>query len=50
MGETLLAGIGQGYFQATPIQLCLMAAQLANGGHKIEPKIIYNEQASAEKE
>ena len=46
LGETLLAGIGQGYFQATPIQLCLMSAQLANGGHKIEPKIIYNEQAS----
>ena len=45
LGETLLAGIGQGYFQATPIQLCLMTAQLANGGHKIEPKIIYNEQA-----
>ena len=44
MGETLLAGIGQGYFQTTPIQLCLMAAQLANGGYKIEPKIIYNEQ------
>ena len=46
LGETLLAGIGQGYFQATPIQLCLMSAQLANGGHKIEPKIIYNERAS----
>ena len=46
LGETLLAGIGQGYFQVTPIQLCLMSAQLANGGHKIEPKIIYNEQAS----
>ena len=45
LGETLLAGIGQGYFQATPIQLCLMSAQLANGGHKIKPKIIYNEQA-----
>ncbi|SVC35092.1 uncharacterized protein METZ01_LOCUS287946, partial [marine metagenome] len=45
LGETLLTGIGQGYFQVTPIQLCLMSAQLANGGHKIEPKIIYNEQA-----
>ena len=45
LGETLLAGIGQGYFQATPIQLCLMTAQLANGGYKIKPKIIYNEQA-----
>ncbi len=40
LGETLLAGIGQGYFQVTPIQLCLMTAQLANGGHKIEARII----------
>ena len=45
LGETLLAGIGQGYFQTTPIQLCLMTAQLANGGYKIKPKIIYEEQA-----
>ena len=45
IGETLLAGIGQGYFQTTPMQLCLMTAQLANGGYKIKPKIIYDEQA-----
>ena len=45
LGETLLAGIGQGYFQVTPLQLCLMSAQLANGGYKIEPKIIHDEQA-----
>ena len=44
LGETLIAGIGQGYFQSTPIQLCLMTAQLANGGYKIKPKIIYDEQ------
>ena len=44
LGETLIAGIGQGYFQSSPIQLCLMTAQLANGGYKIKPKIIYNEQ------
>ena len=44
LGETLLAGIGQGYFQSTPIQLCLMTAQFANGGHKIKPRIIYDEQ------
>jgi len=43
LGETLLAGIGQGYFQTTPIQLCLMSAQLANGGYKIKPKIIHRE-------
>ena len=36
----MLAGIGQGYFQTTPMQLCLMTAQLANGGCKIKPRII----------
>ena len=46
LGETLLAGIGQGYYQATPIQLCLMTAQLANGGYEIKPNIIYKEQTS----
>ena len=38
LGETLITGIGQGYFQTTPLQLCLMMAQLANGGYKIKPK------------
>ncbi len=40
LGETLITGIGQGYIQVTPLQLCLMTAQLANGGYKIYPKII----------
>ena len=43
LGETLHSGIGQGYFQSTPIQLCLMTAQLANGGYEIQPKIILND-------
>jgi penicillin-binding protein 2 len=43
LGETLLTGIGQGYIQTTPLQLCLMTAQLANGGYKIYPKILYDE-------
>ena len=42
IGETLITGIGQGYVQTTPLQLCLMTAQLANGGHKIYPKITVN--------
>ena len=45
LGETLLAGIGQGYFLTTPIQLCLMTAQLANGGYKIKPRIIDDKNA-----
>ena len=40
LGETLHSGIGQGYFQSTPIQLCLMTAQIANGGYEIKPRII----------
>ena len=40
LGETLITGIGQGYTQITPLQLCLMTAHIANGGNKIEPKII----------
>ena len=43
LGETLITGIGQGYIQTTPLQLCLMMAQLANGGFKIYPKIIASE-------
>ena len=42
LGETVITGIGQGYIQTTPLQLCLMTAQLANGGFKIKPNIIYN--------
>ena len=40
LGETLITGIGQGYTQTTPIQLCLMNAQIANGGYSIKPRII----------
>tara|TARA_B100000795_G_scaffold21151_1_gene14088 strand:- start:784 stop:2751 length:1968 start_codon:yes stop_codon:yes gene_type:complete len=43
LGETLITGIGQGYIQTTPLQLCLMTAQLANGGYKIYPKITTDE-------
>ena len=43
LGETLITGIGQGYIQTTPLQLCLMTAQLANGGYKIYPKITVEE-------
>ena len=48
LGETLINGIGQGYIQTTPLQLCLMTAQLANGGHKIYPKIISDNEESIE--
>ena len=43
LGETMITGIGQGYIQTTPIQLCLMTAQIANGGYKIYPQIMVDE-------
>ncbi len=43
LGETMITGIGQGYIQTTPLQLCMMTAQLANGGHKIFPKIVVDD-------
>ncbi len=49
LGETIITGIGQGYIQTTPMQLCLMTAQLANGGYKIKPKIIFDQKINFEK-
>jgi len=48
LGETVINGIGQGYIQTTPMQLCLMTAQIANGGYKIKPHIIYDKDISFE--
>ena len=48
LGETVINGIGQGYIQTTPLQLCLMTAQLANGGYKIKPHILYDENINIE--
>ena len=50
IGETLITGIGQGYMQTTPLQLCQMTAQLANGGFKIYPKIIVEENSKTAEE
>ena len=50
IGETLITGIGQGYTQTTPLQLCQMTAQLANGGFKIYPKIIMEKNSKTAEE
>ena len=38
-GETLLAGIGQGYVLTTPLQLAVMTARLVNGGVAVIPHL-----------
>ncbi|MCP5419397.1 MAG: penicillin-binding protein 2 [Gammaproteobacteria bacterium] len=40
-GETLIAGIGQGYMLTTPLQLAHFTATLANRGQGFKPRILY---------
>jgi penicillin-binding protein 2 len=39
-GETLIAGIGQGYMLTTPLQLAVATSMLANRGRHYQPQII----------
>ena len=41
-GETLITGIGQGFMTASPLQLAVATAALANKGVLIQPKILKN--------
>jgi penicillin-binding protein 2 len=43
-GETIITGIGQGFFLVTPIQLAVATAALANGGQILKPQIVRAEQ------
>ena len=38
-GETLVSAIGQGFVLTTPLQLAVMTAQIANGGHAVTPRL-----------
>lgn len=46
-GETLIAGIGQGYMLTTPLQLALSTAIIANKGKQLVPKMVDNGQRTA---
>jgi len=39
-GETLIAGIGQGFVLATPLQLAVMTARIVNGGAAVTPRLL----------
>lgn len=39
-GETVVASIGQGYIQTTPLQLATMTARLVNGGYAVKPWMV----------
>lgn len=40
-GETPSMGIGQGYVNVNALQLCIMAARLANGTKALQPRLIH---------
>jgi len=40
-GETVIAGIGQGFNVVTPVQLANAVATLVNGGKRYEPRLLY---------
>lgn len=40
-GETVVAAIGQGYIQTTPLQLAVMTSRLVNGGYAVKPWLAY---------
>ncbi len=39
-GDTFNLGIGQGYMAATPLQLAIMTARVANGGYEVQPNLL----------
>ncbi|MGH8558207.1 MAG: penicillin-binding protein 2 [Methylococcales bacterium] len=39
-GETLITGIGQGFFQVTPLQLAKATAIMANRGRAVSPRLV----------
>ena len=42
VGDTLVAAIGQGYNNFTPVQMSKYISMVANGGHKIELRVVKN--------
>lgn len=47
-GDTFNLGIGQGYMTATPLQLAIMTARLANGGYEVQPNLLLAKATSRE--
>jgi penicillin-binding protein 2 len=48
-GETLIAGIGQGFMLTTPLQLASITATLSEYGRRVQPHLLYAIQDADEK-
>jgi len=40
IGDMLSLGVGQGFMSVSPLQMALVAAQIANGGYRVQPHIV----------
>ncbi len=47
-GETIIAGIGQGFNVATPLQLAMALATLVNGGTRFAPRLLFASKSAGE--
>jgi penicillin-binding protein 2 len=45
-GETIITGIGQGYWQVTPLQLAVATARVAEHGLRVKPRVLYASQGA----
>ena len=48
-GESVIAGIGQGYVLTTPIQLVTMMSRVVNGGYEVSPSFVKLNMAQKDK-
>jgi len=46
LGDTINMSIGQGYLQATPLQVAVMFAVVANGGDRVKPHLLKDDEES----
>ena len=47
-GDSFNLGIGQGYMNATPLQLAIMTSRIANGGYEVQPNMLLAKAAPRE--
>ncbi|MCA0245652.1 MAG: penicillin-binding protein 2 [Proteobacteria bacterium] len=47
-GDSFNLGIGQGFMTATPLQLAIMTARIANGGYEVQPNLLLAKTAPRE--
>ena len=49
VGDTVNMSIGQGFTSATPLQVAVMFSAIANGGYRVQPHLVRDEQHEPDK-